>query len=271
MSETSPATPPPAPNKPLPSGKPTFNTWVSVQTVISVAIVVATLLTLWTPGNLFSDRLLNEMLLSLQTTPEATPEANWPTVTPPATMPIGIVAGHWGNDSGAVCSDGLTEQEVNLRIATLVKQYLVNEGYQVDLLQEFDKKLFEYQGLALVSIHNDSCEYINDEATGFKVAAALSDLFPEKSNRLTACMVNRYQAITGLHYHSNTITNDMTNYHAFTEINANTPAAIIEAGFLNLDRQILTQQTDLVAQGIAAGILCYVRNEAVPQTETSTQ
>ncbi len=177
MSETSPATPPPAPNKPLPSGKPTFNTWVSVQTVISVAIVVATLLTLWTPGNLFSDRLLNEMLLSLQTTPEATPEANWPTVTPPATMPIGIVAGHWGNDSGAVCSDGLTEQEVNLRIATLVKQYLVNEGYQVDLLQEFDKKLFEYQGLALVSIHNDSCEYINDEATGFIVAAALSDFF----------------------------------------------------------------------------------------------
>lgn len=268
MSETAPASSPAPPKRPAPPAAPAFNIWTSIQTVFSVAIIVATLLTLWTPSNLFSDRLLNEMLLSMQTTAEATPAVNWPTVTPPPQMPIGIVAGHWGNDSGAVCADGLTEEEVNLRIATEVKQYLVNEGYQVDLLQEFDKKLFEYQGLALVSIHNDSCEYINDEATGFKVAAALSDLFPEKSGRLTACLVHRYQAATGLRYHYHTITADMTSYHAFTEINANTPAAIIETGFLNLDRQILTQQTDLVAQGVAAGILCFIRNEPVPQLET---
>jgi len=36
---------------------------------------------------------------------------------------------------------------------------------------------------------------------------------------------------------------------------------IIETGFLNLDRQILEYQPDLIAEGIAKGVLCYIRNE----------
>jgi N-acetylmuramoyl-L-alanine amidase len=54
------------------------------------------------------------------------------------------------------------------------------------------------------------------------------------------------------------------------QINTNTTAAIIETGFLNLDRQVLTEQTDRVAQGIVSGILCYVRNESVSATATPT-
>jgi N-acetylmuramoyl-L-alanine amidase len=53
----------------------------------------------------------------------------------------------------------------------------------------------------------------------------------------------------------------MTSYHAFGEIDENTIGAIIETGFMNLDRQILTIHSDLVAQGIVNGILCYIRNE----------
>jgi len=245
-----------------------FNILTALQTVISVGVVLATLFTMWTPNNLFSDQILNEMLLAIQTNEEVT--GPFPTITPGPRPRIGIVAGHWGHDSGAVCADGLTEEKVNLRIATLVQQYLIAEGYEVDLLQEFDKRLQLYQASALVSIHNDSCEYINDEATGFKVAAAMSSPFPEKANRLTACMIQRYQSITGMKYHFNTITPDMTSYHAFNEINSETPAAIIETGFLNLDRQILTEQPDLVAKGVTAGILCFVRNEPVNPQEAPT-
>jgi len=54
---------------------------------------------------------------------------------------------------------------------------------------------------------------------------------------------------------------DMTDYHTFNEINTETTAAIIETGFLNLDRDILTNQTDLIAQGVVNGILCFTRNE----------
>jgi len=80
--------------------------------------------------------------------------------------------------------------------------------------------------------------------------------------------VDRYGKATGLQYKPNT-TIDMTSYHAFGEINTETTAAIIEAGYLNLDQQILTQKPDLIAQGIVDGLLCFIRNENVTPTQTN--
>ncbi len=254
MSENSLPNPPSRSN---PKNNPAIS---ALSTILTVALVLATLFTLWTPANLFSNQMLDNFFQAWQ----ANPTLTIPTATPSPRPRLGIVAGHWGNDSGAVCTDGLTEMSVNLEIATRVQQQLLAEGYEVDLLQEFDEKLYEYQALALVSIHNDSCNYVNDEATGFKVAAAASSAYPEKADRLSACLTDRYGKTTGMNYHAYTVTGDMTQYHTFREINSNTTAAIIETGFLNLDRRILTEQPDLVAQGITNGILCYIKNEPVP-------
>jgi len=247
-----------------------FSAFRSMQTIVSVAAVVATLFTLFTPANLFSNQLLSQMAQSLSS--GSTQGTQYPTITPFPRTRIGIVVGHLGNDSGAVCDDGLTEQEINLKIAEQVQQSLTAVGYEVDLLNEFDDRLQGYQGLALVSIHNDTCQYLGDDFTGFKVAAALGMKEPAKAERLTGCLIDRYAASTGLTFHANTISNDMQQYHAFSEISENTPATIIEAGFMNLDREFLTQHTDLVAKGISDGILCYIRNEsfssAVLQTPT---
>ncbi|MEI8131096.1 MAG: N-acetylmuramoyl-L-alanine amidase, partial [Leptolinea sp.] len=169
------------------SGKNGFNMWSALQTIISFAIVTATLFTMWNPSNIFSNQMFERMFQSAGIG-EIKPTTIPLTPTPAPRPRIGIVAGHWGNDSGAVCADGLKEVELNQKIATLVRDDLVSEGYDVDLLQEKDERLFEYTALAMVSIHNDSCEYINNEATGFKVAAAMSSVFPEKASRLTACM-----------------------------------------------------------------------------------
>lgn len=252
-------------SSPILHGEPaSFNAWTAVQSFVAAAIVLATVFTLWTPQNFFANRSINDIFETgvLETTEEV---LSLPTFTPSPRPRIGIVSGHWGHDSGAVCSDGLTEAEVNLKIATLVQQKLLQQDYDVDLMQEKDARLFEYHGLALVSIHNDSCDYINDQASGFKVAAAMSTIFPEKASRLTACLTSHYQENTGLRFHANTITKDMTSYHAFNEIHNQTTAAIIETGFLNLDRQILTEQTDLVAEGVARGIVCFVMNEDLGQ------
>ena len=78
------------------------------------------------------------------------------------------------NDPGAICPDGLTELSINLAVASIVQQNLNNEGFDVDLLEEFDPTLNGYQALALISIHADSCVYVNDQATGFKVAASMN-------------------------------------------------------------------------------------------------
>ena len=133
----------------------------------------------------------------------------------------------------------------------------------MDLLREYDPRLNGYRALAVVSIHNDSCEYVNDEATGFKVAAALNTHDLNRANRLTACLVDRYQHITDMSFHAGSITADMREYHSFHEIDPTTIAAIIETGFLNLDREFLTKRTDLVAKGVVEGILCFARNENI--------
>lgn len=235
---------------------------------MGIALLIATLFTAWTPNSLFAGNLREQLQTLL--TPQAAVENG---LTPQPRIRIGIVAGHMGNDSGAACLDengatALTEADVNLSIATLVQRNLVERGYQVDLLNEFDTRLNGYRAAALVSIHNDSCEYINDEATGFKVAASLETRDVNRAQRLTACLTDRYQKMTGLTFHANSITADMTQYHAFSEIDPNTITAIIETGFLYLDQEILTRRTDLVAEGVTQGILCFINNESVLPTPT---
>lgn len=253
--------------KPAASKRVPFNIFSSIQTVVVYAFLLASLFTLFTPNNLFSGQTINRMFQAWQANP--TLVAQQPIVNPVQnnTGRIGIVSGHWNNDAGSVCPNGLKEADVNLTIASLVQQKLTKEGFQVDLLEEFDSRLTQYQAIALVSIHNDTCEYLNDAATGFKIAAALESAYPEKTDRLTACMIDRYAATTGLAFRIGN-TNDMTYYHAFNEVNTETPAVIIEAGYLNLDQQILTTRPDLIADGIVNGLLCYIRNESVLPTVT---
>jgi len=169
---------------------------------------------------------------------------------------IGIVAGHHGNDSGAVCPDGLTEAEINLRVAQAVAANLRDQGAQVDILDEFDRRLEGYRADAFVSIHADSCAI---DLTGFKVASQQGG--SEASQRLANCLWDRYEAETGLARNPDTITDNMLDYHAFRQIAPGTPAAIIETGFLSGDRAFLTEHSDRVAAGIVQGLLCFL----VPQ------
>jgi N-acetylmuramoyl-L-alanine amidase len=263
---------PPIPTpEPKPAPKPKRRVVNAFFPTLGVAILLATLFTAWTPTSLFAGNLQEQLRLIL--TPQAGPNTTISTSQPQ--LRVGIVAGHNGNDSGAVCTDengqvDLKEADVNLKIAELVQKSLVAQGLQVDLLNEFDTRLNGYRAVALISIHNDSCEYINDQATGFKVASSLETRDVNRAQRLTACLVDRYQRATNLTFHAGSITGDMREYHAFSEIDPNTITAIIETGFLNLDRDILTKETDRVANGVTQGILCFINNESVLPTPFPT-
>jgi N-acetylmuramoyl-L-alanine amidase len=266
MNNSNEAKPQPSQNAPSHS---VWSTFRIIPTVVLIAIVLATMFTAWTGPGLISGGFGTKYQIVSSDNP-AEPGSN--EVSSDASIRrIGIVAGHSGNDSGAICQDGLTELSINQKVASFVQQYLTEHKIQVDILKEFDDRLNGYKALALISIHADSCDYINDQATGFKVASALNNPHPERANRLTTCIRNRYAQVTGLPLH-NSITNDMTSYHAFDEIDSETSAVIIEVGFLNLDRQLLSQHTDLVAKGIAEGILCYINNEdaSIQTTPQST-
>ena len=243
-----------------------FNFWRGLQTALGAAFIVATLFTIWTPGSLISRGLEARMAEALVSAPGdvlSSQEAGQDPEGQASSNKIGIVAGHYGSDSGSVCASGMTEVEMNLKIATLIQKNLADRGYEVDLLEEFDDRLMGYRGALVLSIHLDSCEYVNDQATGFKVASALSAQNVAASQRLTACISDRYAEITELPYHAGSVTDDMTYYHAFSEIDPSTVAAIIEAGFLNRDYRFITEETDRIAEGIVAGILCYLNNESV--------
>ena len=259
--ETKQEPPKARPRKKNETGDKPFTFWRGLQTILAAAFVVATLFTLWTPGSLVESSLEARMAQALQSASgdyAVLAEATAESVENPLPENIGIVAGHYGFDSGAVCANGRTEAESNLEIATLVQKKLTDMGYKVDLLEEFDDRLKGYRASVLLSIHLDSCGYINDLATGYKVASALSDQNLAESQKLTTCLSEQYGEITGLAYHAGSVTDDMTYYHAFNEIDPQTPAGIIEAAFMNMDYQLITENPELIADGIVAGLLCFL-------------
>jgi len=171
---------------------------------------------------------------------------------------VGVIAGHWENDSGAVCPDGLQEVEITLAVAQQVVTLLQSFGYEAEVLAEYSSKLPGYHADALLAIHADSCL---PDRSGFKVAHAAHSAVPEREDRLVACLYEAYEKSTGLARDDDTITADMTGYHAFADIAPQTPAAIIEIGYLGGDRQLLTVHQSRVVRGIVAGITCFLQAE----------
>lgn len=175
---------------------------------------------------------------------------------------VAIISGHAGNDSGAVCEDAngtvlLTEADINATVAGLAADRLRRAGADVLILDEFDERLTGLRAAVLVSLHADSCI----EASGYKAAVHTYAAIPEINNRLLACIDGAYPAATGLPHHPNTVTHNMTEYHAFRRIDPQTPAAIIEMGFLGGDRAILVDQPELAAKGVSDAILCFLEPE----------
>ena len=191
--------------------------------------------------------------------PSPNPEVSPAPSQQPRGLKVGIVAGHWKSDSGAICDDGLQEVTINLDVAARVVAILQYEGYDAELLPEYSEKLVGYEADAFISIHSDACNV--PEASGFKVARVAASAIPEEEDRLVECLVQEYGEMTGLSFHRNSITYDMQDYHAFNEIHPFTPGAIIELGFMGADRELLTEDAYHVAQGVARGIACFLEGE----------
>jgi N-acetylmuramoyl-L-alanine amidase len=241
-----------------------------ISSTLIVAVVLATVFTAWTPASLSPGEIASQLAAALEADSTT---SNLPAAEPAQSLEdrklrVGIVIGHLGlnpttdaEDPGSICADGLTELEVNREIGMRTARALEAAGFEVDVLEEFDERLFEYHAVALVSIHADSCLPINEFATGYKVASALDTVVPDRAQRLVDCIVDRYARATDMTFHAGSITRDMTEYHTFREIHSQTPAVIIETGFLYLDRDFLLSNPEKAARGIADGVLCYVNNE----------
>ena len=197
--------------------------------------------------------LLAMAILVFSETPSV---ANWLAGLRPEAPSVGLVAGHWQSDSGAVCADGLREVDLNLEIARSVAYMLREQGYRVEVLPEFSLKLNGYRADVFLAIHCDSCI---EGLSGFKAARVTHSRVPELEDRLVATLSDYYARATGLQPHLNTITEDMRQYHALRQIAPETPGAIIECGFMGGDRYLLTEERHRVAAGIANGVAAFLR------------
>ncbi len=239
----------------------------SFLVVVVAAGLMATMFTWWTPSEFINERVRAELVVAQATSlatsaPTAIPTPNW-------LRRVGIVSGHRGPqvppDPGAVCPDGLTEAEINFAVAQKVVLKLRERGYSVDLLDEFDPRLDNYQAAALVSIHANTCKDFGERVSGYLIARAAARTGVGADDILVECVARYYAMATTLERRAG-VTIDMTDYHTFREIHPLTPAAILELGFLLADRDILTGKQEEMAQGITNGILCFME----PNTQLST-
>ena len=197
-----------------------------------------------------------------------------PVRTPVWMQRIGIVSGHRGRDSGAVCADEygnalLREVDINFAVAQRVVARLTARNYAVDMLDEVDPRLENYRAAALVSIHANTCYDFGEYVSGYIVA--ISEARPRTGIDafLRECIALNYGARVPLR-RSFAVTDDMANYHAWQKIHPLTPGMLLEMGYMLADQVVLTEDPDMLADAITAGILCFMENAgAVPGTIAS--
>lgn len=154
--------------------------------------------------------------------------------------------------------------DVNLKVAQLVADILRQQGVQVDVLPATIP--VKYKADAFVAIHADA--NASSRPRGFKAARSPRSLIPAKDDALVAALYDEYIAATGFP-RSTAITNNMLYYYAFASsrvqhsVDGMTPAAIVEIGYLTnpTDRALMLNSTDVVATGIARGIMRFLSGQ----------
>jgi N-acetylmuramoyl-L-alanine amidase len=196
---------------------------------------------------------------------------------------VGIQVGHWKShevpaeldalywNTGA-SAGGVDEVDVNLDIAQRVATLLEKQGVVVDVLPATIPE--DYEADAFIAIHADGNE--DTTVSGYKVAYSQWDS-TGKAEKLSAYIESAYGNATTLREDSTlAISDDMTQYYAFNfikylhSLDESTPGAIVEVGYItnSHDRSLITNSAQKSAQGIADGIMAYLKAPKTTPTPT---
>lgn len=247
----------------------------SLSVTFAAAVMVATVFMWWTSPDFLSAKTKNN-LASVEVTAKSIRTTRTPLPTPFWLKRIGVVAGHNGiatygptkgnPDPGATCPDGFTEAGVTMKVAQQVVATLRGLGYTVDLLDEYDLKLDNYQAGAFISIHAQTCDDYGygGFTSGYSEVRTTSR---SQDISLDDCIRSSYGAITGLEFQANNITDNITQYHSFHRIAPTTPGVLLELGFIGHDRDMLDHHTDKLAKGVVSGVRCFLEPQTSPPTD----
>lgn len=182
---------------------------------------------------------------------------------------VGVQAGHGRGDQGASSCDGTVhEADITAAVAGKVVDLLRRQGAQVDLFVGRDPGLSGYHADAFVALHTDYCpDRANPSSpSGYKVAryggtpgSGLNGS-GDPSDRLVQALWDEYGRATGLPQDRSPghFTPGMLRNYALGQISGSTPGAIIEMGWLSGDLNVLVNEQDRLAAGIANGIVRFL-------------
>lgn len=189
---------------------------------------------------------------------------------------VGLQVGHWKNDelpeeldrligNTGASGGGKTEIEVNMAIAQETRKILEEKGIVVDILPATIPK--SYWADAFVAIHADGNK--SPVPSGFKATNPRRD-FSDKGEKLLKFIEESYGTTTKMEKDPN-ISRNMRGYYAFAwwryahAVHPRTPSVILETGFLTSpkDRKIIVNNPKLSANGLAEGIIQYLKSEGL--------
>lgn len=187
---------------------------------------------------------------------------------------VALQVGHWKTDevpdelyrlrgNTGASGGGKSEWEVNYAIAEATKELLETQNIAVELLPATVPP--QYYADAFVSIHADGSE--DPAKSGYKLATSRRDA-SGKAGKLLSYIEDTYGYATNLEIDPN-VTRNMRGYYAFSwrryehATHPMTPAVILETGFLSSasDRRLIVNNPDRAAEGLANGILEFLKSE----------
>jgi len=191
---------------------------------------------------------------------------------PEGPIKVGLQAGHWKNDeipdelsrlkgNTGSASNGITEWEVNLKIAQETAKILQTKGIIAEILPTTIP--VDYWADVFVAVHADG--NTDRSVSGFKAAVPRRDM-TGNNKKLLEAMETAYEKNTRLEKDPN-VSRNMRGYYAFGwwrfdhAIHPMTPAIILETGFLTnySDRLTIVNRPEKAAAGIAEGIVEFLK------------
>jgi hypothetical protein len=158
---------------------------------------------------------------------------------------------------------GYTEVFVNSYIVEETKKILEQKGILVDVIPATVPP--KYYADVFVAVHADGNE--DTSRSGYKTSPPWRD-FSGKSGKLNEEIKKSYGEATEMAWDEN-ITRNMRGYYAFSfwryehAVHPMTPSVILETGYLTSpqDRKIIVSQPELSAEGLADGIITFLKSE----------
>lgn len=187
-----------------------------------------------------------------------------------------IDSGHGGNDPGKIGVDGSLEKDINLQIASRLKQYLEASDVQVIMTRESDTVLYsEHDSHKKMADMRARCQLINDASPDLVISIHQNSYHEESINggqvfyykdsengkRLAEILQKRFDFVLGENNRRKAKAND--NYYLLLHVRQ--PIVIVECGFLSNWQEsaklVSEEYQDRLAWTLHMGVMEYLNTQ----------